>query len=103
MAHSAHSELDMPVPYKNPDVVVRQEEDQHFLAFNPVNCLPLIMNATSHFIWEQCDGEKTSDDIKGAVAAAFDLDASGLSPEDVSRLVDEHLQILENAHLIVSE
>ena len=42
---------------KNPDIILREEEEGKYLVFNPENGLPLIMNETSHFIWNQCDGK----------------------------------------------
>ena len=73
----------MSYPQKNPDVILREEEEGKYLVFNPENDLPLIMNETSHFIWNQCDGTKDFDAIKSLLSQQYQLTQTDVTAEDL--------------------
>ena len=43
---------------RNPDVVLREEDPDGALLFNPDTNQIRILNATGLFIWKHCDGKK---------------------------------------------
>lgn len=86
---------------KNPDVIVREEEQGKYLVFNPENGLPLIMNETSHFIWNQCDGKHDIDAIKSLLKQQYDLAQTNVPVEELDRIVRGHLSLLEKARLLL--
>lgn len=90
----------MSVPKKNPDVILREEEEGKYLVFNPENTLPLVMNKTSYFIWNLCDGQHDANSIKAALSQGYDLGQGNISDEQLDQIVGEHLSILEKAQLI---
>jgi hypothetical protein len=63
----------VPTRYiRNPDVVLREEDEVGGLLFNPDTNQIRVVNATGLFVWTLCDG---SYDLPGLVAAlkgAFD-------------------------------
>lgn len=86
---------------KNPDVILREEEQGKYLVFNPENDLPLIMNETSYFIWNHCDGKNDLDAIKSLLSEQYELAQSDVSAEELNRIVQRHLQLLEKARLLL--
>lgn len=57
---------------KNPDVIIREEDKDGVLLFNPDTDQIIVLNHTAFFIWQQCDGERSLPDIIQAVADHFD-------------------------------
>jgi hypothetical protein len=50
---------------RNPDVVIREEDEDGALIFNPDTDQIRVLNPTGFFIWNLCDG---SNDLAGIVA-----------------------------------
>lgn len=86
---------------KNPDVILREEEEGKYLVFNPENGLPLIMNETSHFIWSQCDGQKDFEAIKALLSQQYALAQTKVTAEELGTIVQDHLVLLEKAKLLL--
>lgn len=86
---------------KNPDVILREEEEGKYLVFNPENGLPLIMNETSHFIWNQCDGKTGFEAIKSLLSQQYELAQTDITAEELGRIVEGHLLLLEKAKLLL--
>ena len=86
---------------KNPDVILREEEEGKYLVFNPENDLPLIMNETSHFIWSHCDGTKDLEALRSLLSQQYGLAQTDVSAEELSRIVQGHLLLLEKARLLL--
>lgn len=86
---------------KNPDIILREEEEGKYLVFNPENGLPLIMNETSHFIWNQCDGKNDFEAIKSLLSQQYELARTEVTAEELGKIVEEHLLLLEKAMLLL--
>jgi len=56
---------------RNPDVVVKEEDEDGALVFNPDTDRILVLNPTGFFIWQQCDGSRTLAEIVQTVADNF--------------------------------
>ena len=48
---------------RNPEVVLREEDDDGGLLFNPDTNQVKVVNSTGLFIWKQCDGSRNLSDI----------------------------------------
>jgi hypothetical protein len=57
---------------RNPDVVLREEDDYGGLLYNPDTNQIKVINAVGVFIWNRCDGEMTIQDIVGAIQQEFE-------------------------------
>ena len=55
---------------RNPDVVLREEDADGGLLFNPDTNQVKVVNTTGLFIWQQCDGARDLAEIVGAVQEA---------------------------------
>ena len=63
----------MSVNYlRNPDVVLREEDEDGALLFNPDTNDVKAVNTTALFIWEHCDGTADLASIVAAVQESFD-------------------------------
>ncbi|HRY61254.1 MAG TPA: PqqD family peptide modification chaperone [Candidatus Fermentibacter sp.] len=71
---------------RNPDVVLREEDEDGALLFNPDTSEVRVLNATGLFVWRMCDGV-SEDDLVSALSAAFDSVPPGRVREDVDRFV----------------
>ena len=56
----------LPRYRRNPDVVLREEDPDGALLFNPDTNQIRVLNTTGLFVWKLCDG---SQDLPGIVAA----------------------------------
>jgi hypothetical protein len=56
---------------RNPDVVLREEDPDGALLFNPDTNQIRVINATGLFIWKHCDGKKDLSAIVSALKKAF--------------------------------
>ena len=56
---------------RNPDVILREEDPDGALLFNPDTNQIRVINATGLFIWKHCDGKKDVPDIIGELKKAF--------------------------------
>lgn len=57
---------------RNPDVVLREEDPDGALLFNPDTNQIRVINPTGLFIWKQCDGKKNLPAIVTALKSAFE-------------------------------
>ena len=64
--HTSHNYI------KNPDVVLREEEEDAALLFNPDTGQVKVLNTTGLFIWQLCDGNNTLPSIVTALQESFD-------------------------------
>lgn len=67
---------------RNPDVVLREEDEDGGLLFNPDTGQVKLVNPTGLFIWRQCDGSRNLEEIASALREAFEG-----APQD--RLVED--------------
>ena len=56
---------------KNPDVVLREEEDAGGLLFNPDTNQVQVLNTTGLFIWSLCDGTQDLTKIINCIKNTF--------------------------------
>lgn len=68
---------------RNPDVVLREEDPDGALLFNPDTNQIRVINATGLFIWKRCDGRKNLPAIVAALKKAFD----GVPEKEVDKQV----------------
>ena len=74
---------------RNPDVVLREEDPDGALLFNPDTNQIRVLNNTGLFVWKLCDG---SQDLPGFVAAmqeSFDQVPEDQVTAQVTEYVDE--------------
>jgi len=57
---------------RNPDVVLREEDLDGALLFNPDTNQIRVINTTGLFIWKHCDGKKDMPAIVSALKKTFD-------------------------------
>jgi hypothetical protein len=57
---------------RNPDVVLREEDEDGALLFNPDTNQVRVLNATAVFLWHLCDGMKGVPDMAAALKAQFE-------------------------------
>ena len=62
----------LPRYMRNPDVVLREEDEDGALIFNPDTNQIKVINPTGLFIWQQCDGSKSLEGVVSAVQETFD-------------------------------
>jgi hypothetical protein len=56
---------------RNPDVILREDDPEGALLFNPDTNQIRVINATGLFIWKHCDGKKDILAIVKALEEAF--------------------------------
>jgi hypothetical protein len=56
---------------RNPDVVLREEDPEGALLFNPDTNQIRVINSTGLFIWKHCDGKKELPAIVAALKKVF--------------------------------
>jgi hypothetical protein len=65
--------MDRPKYIKNPDVVLREEEEEvGGLLYNPDNNQVQVLNSTGLFIWNTCDGSRGITEIVDYLKENFD-------------------------------
>ena len=57
---------------RNPDVVLREEDSDGALLFNPDTNQIRVINTTGLFIWKHCDGKKDLSAIVTSLKKTFD-------------------------------
>jgi SynChlorMet cassette protein ScmD len=57
---------------RNPDVVLREEDEDGALLFNPDTNQVRVLNATAVFLWHLCDGSKGVPDMVAALKTQFE-------------------------------
>jgi hypothetical protein len=77
---------------RNPDVVLREEDEDGGLLFNPDTNQVKVVNPTGMFIWQKCDGQNGLDEIAQALEQAFEDAPPGEVSQDVQEFLDGMLQ-----------
>ena len=76
-----------PRYFRNPDVVIHEEDPDGALVFNPDTDQIKVLNQTGFFIWQLCDGSHDKEGIVRCVRESFDK-----VPEDqVSGQVEDYV------------
>ena len=88
---------------RNPDVLVRQDEDGFYLAFNVDTRLPLIMNRTSLSIWNLCDGTNDATAIANKLLQQYDFSQSDISADRLVATVGQMIDTMGHAALLIKE
>ena len=73
---------------RNPDVVLREEDEDGGLLFNPDTNVVKLINATGLFIWKECNCARRMDDIVMVVRNAFDEVPEEQVTQDVKEFID---------------
>ena len=81
---------------KNPDVVVREEDEDGALIFNPDTDQIRVINPTGFFIWNLCDGGNDLTGIILAVKESF----KDVPDDKVFRDVEEYIGDMVEAGFI---
>lgn len=71
---------------KNPDVVLREEDADGGLLFNPDTNQVKVVNATGLFLWKRCEQKCRLDDLVRAVQDSFAGVPAGVA-DDVTSFV----------------
>ena len=72
----------------NPDVGLREEDEDGGLLFNPDTNQIKVVNTTGLFIWKQCDGSHKLDEIVTAMQDAFEDAPADQITEDVNKFIE---------------
>ncbi|MBD3385516.1 PqqD family peptide modification chaperone [candidate division KSB1 bacterium] len=75
--------------WRNPDVVLREEDKDGGLLFNPDNNQAKVVNTTGLFIWKHCDGADEHT-LVDAITQAFDQ----APPDEVEKDVREFIEVM---------
>ena len=71
----------------NPEVVLREEDDDGGLLFNPDTNQVKVVNSTGLFIWKQCEAVRGVDEIVKSICQTF----VDVHPSDIERDVREFI------------
>ncbi len=87
----------MPLYDRNPDVVLREENEDGALLFNPDTNQIKVVNSTGLHIWQLCDGHRDVPAIVEEIQQVFD----GVPPEtNLNDDVEQFLDVLLKVGLI---
>jgi hypothetical protein len=87
MAKRSTSSKEMLV--RNPDVVLREEDPDGALLFNPDTNQIRVINSTGLFIWKHCDGRKDLPAIVSSLKETFDGIPEAEVDNQVNAFVDD--------------
>ncbi len=86
---SPMTDVSTPTQYLcNPDVVLREEDEDGGLLFNPDTNQVKVINTTGLFIWQQCGQARTLDEIVAEVQKGFDEVPAEQVAQDVQDFVE---------------
>lgn len=71
----------------NPDVTLREADEQGGLLFNPDTNQVQILNSTGVFIWGQCDGTHDLEELFQALDQEFDHIPAVRVEDDVKKFI----------------
>jgi coenzyme PQQ synthesis protein D (PqqD) len=74
---------------RNPDVVLREEDEDGALIYNPDTDQIKVINPTGLFIWQQCDGTRDLGSIVSAVEESYDEVPGDQVSEQVEKFIDD--------------
>jgi hypothetical protein len=77
---------------RNPDVVLREEDEDGGLLFNPDTNQVKVVNPTGLFIWQHCDGQHDFEQIVAAVVEAYEDASDDQVRQDVQEYLDGMIQ-----------
>ncbi len=72
----------------NPDVGLREEDEDGGLLFNPDTNQVKVINTTGLFIWKKCDGTQNLNEIVAAMQDAFEDAPADQITEDVNEFIE---------------
>ena len=72
----------------NPDVGLREEDEDGGLLFNPDNNQVKVVNATGLFIWKLCDGTQNLNELAAAMQDAFEEAPADQITGDVNEFIE---------------
>ena len=87
--NSKKPSLNSPKYITNPDVVLREEDEDGALLFNPDTNQIKVLNPTGLFIWQLCDGNNNLPSIVAAMREAFDDVPEDQVTSHVTEFIDE--------------
>ena len=73
----------------NPDVVLREEDEDGALIYNPDTDQIKVINPTGLFIWQQCDGSKDLAGIVSAMKESYDEVPEDEVTEQVEKFIND--------------
>ena len=76
----------------NPDVVLREEDEDGGLLFNPDTNQLKVINTTGLFIWKQCENGADVSTISIALAQTFEEAPTEKVADDIKEFLDILLQ-----------
>lgn len=56
---------------QNPDVIVKEEDSEGALVFNPDTDKIMVLNPTGYFVWRQCNGRNSMPELVAAIREGF--------------------------------
>ena len=74
---------------RNPDVILREEDPDGALLFNPDTNQIRVINSTGLFIWKHCDGKKDLPAIVSSLKETFDGVPEAEVDNQVKAFVDD--------------
>lgn len=77
---------------RNPDVVLREEDEDGGLLFNPDTNQVKVVNPTGLFIWQRCDGQNDFEQLVAAVVEEYEDAPADEVRQDVQEFLDGMLQ-----------
>jgi len=77
---------------RNPDVVLREEDPDGALLFNPDTNQIKVINNTALFIWKLCDGNHTLSSIVEALKKSFENVPEDKVKGEVKEFLNEMIQ-----------
>jgi len=78
---------------RNPDVVLREEEEEGGLLFDPDTNQVKVVNTTGLFLWKQFDGSRDLDEIVANLKQAFE----GAPAEEVTKDVQDFVEAMASS------
>jgi hypothetical protein len=76
----------------NPDVVLREEDEEGGLLFNPDTNQVKVLNLTGLFIWKLCDGKTNLNTILEAIKQEFESVPDEQVENDAQNFIDGLMQ-----------
>ncbi len=72
MTHWASRDAAIVAPPRRRDVIIHKHDDEVVVSL-PVEGSTFHLNGTAAFVWEQCDGRRTTRDIATALSDDYDV------------------------------
>jgi hypothetical protein len=74
---------------RNPDIVLREEDDDGALLFNPDTCRLQVINDTGVFLWKLLDTRRTIAELETALREAYDSTPDNTILKDIEVFIKE--------------